>query len=442
MNFFNKYVKPLKNFLFLWFGQSLSQIGSTMTGFAVTIWAFEKTGSALVLSISALLIMVPDMIFGILAGPLVDRANKKTIMILADIGTGICTLALFLLLRNEALEIWHIYIINVVKSTMNSFQSLASNVAVSAVVPKEYYVKTSGLQSFSGGVMQVLAPVFAAILLGIVGITGVIIFDFVSLAFACITLAAFVKIPMMHGRAGNEVSDRSVIRAKEKITCNIKQYFTNLDQGYKVVKGSTLLWNLLLFMIPVNLIAGVTYYSLISPMILARTSNDSRALLFVNAAIGTGSMAGALLVFLIPSGKRKIKTMLVCLALSFLLGDVLFAIGTNLYVWVMAGFFTSVFLPLFRANEGYYWRTIIPLELQGRAFSLKYALQSGVAPIGMILGGLLADYVFEPLMARKGSGAGMALMFFITGVLGTIYCLIGIFGRSMQKTEAETVSIS
>jgi len=423
MNLFKKYIMPLKNFLFLWFGQSLSQIGSTMTGFAITIWAFESTGSALVLSISGVLIMAPRMIFGVLAGPLVDRANKKTVMILADIGTGICTLTLFLLLHNGALEIWHIYVINVVKSTLNSFQSLASTVAVSAVVPKEYYVKVSGLQSFSDGVMQVLAPVFAAILLGIVGISGVIIFDFASLAFACVTLAAFVKIP--------------AVKAMEHTVFNMRQYAVNLKQGYEAIKGSNLLRKLLAFMVFINLIAGITYYSLLSPMILARTANDSQALLFVNGAMGLGGVAGALLVLIIPSGKRKTRVMFISLTLSFLLGDVLFAVGNTVYIWVIAGFFTSVFLPLFRANEGYFWRTIIPLELQGRAFSLKHVLQSGIAPVGMVMGGVLADYVFEPLMADRGSGTGMALMFFMTGVLGAVYCLIGVLSPSMQKAEAE-----
>ena len=424
MNPLTKHITPLKNFLFLWFGQSLSQVGSTMTGFAVTIWAFEKTGSALVLSVSGLLVMLPDMVFGVLAGPLVDRVNKKALMILADLGTGLCTLVLLLLLNSGALEIWHIFIINVVKSSLNSFQSLASNVAVSAVVPKEHYVKTSGLQSFSRGVMQVLAPVFAAVLLGAAGMTGVLVFDLASLMFACTTLAVFVKIPGALGQA------------KEKTAPGVRRYFESMRQGYEVIKTSGLLRKLLSFMIFINLLAGITYYSLLAPMILARTANDSQALLVVNGAIGLGGIAGALLVLFFPAGREKLKVIFICLALSFLLGDVLMAVGNNLYVWAAAGFFTSVFLPLFRANEGYFWRTIIPLELQGRAFSLKYALQSGAAPVGMIIGGLLADYVFEPLMAHRGSGAGMALMFLITGVLGTVYSLIGLCSHSMRRAES------
>lgn len=423
MGIYNKYIFPLKNFWYLWFGQSISLLGSSMTGFAITIWAFEKTGSALVLSISGMLIMIPKMVVGILAGPLVDRLNKKTIMICTDIGAELCTLILFILLQQEMLEIWHIYAINIVNSVLSSFQSPASNVAVSAVVPKEHYVKTSGLQSFSDGTVQILAPVFAATLLGIMGMTGIIIVDLSSMVFACISLAFLVKLPAISKRGERNFS--------------VKQYSGELTQGFDTVRKSDLLRRLMLFMLFINFIAGVTYYTLLSPMILARTSNNSLALSFVNGAVGLGSMVGALLVLLIPSGKRKIKTMFLCCTLSFLLGDVFLSLGTTLVLWIVAGFFSSLFLPMFNANEGYFWRTVIPLELQGRAFSLKYALQSGIIPVGMLFGGLLADFVFEPLMINSGKGAGMALMFLVSGVLGTVYSIFGMFSRSMQSAENE-----
>lgn len=434
MNIIHKYIIPLKKFWVLWLRQSISMLGSSMTGFAITIWAYETTGSALVLSISGLLIMVPKMIVGILAGPLIDRINKKTVMICSDIGAGICTLVLYLLLRSEALEIWHIYVLNIANSILNSFQAPASSVAVSAVVPKEHYVRVNGLQSFSDGVIQVLAPVFATTMLRIMGMEGVIIADFVTMAFACLTLIFFVKIPVT-------ISDNS----KEKV----RNYFGELSKGFDTVKASCLLKKLMLFMVFINLVAGITYFNLLSPMILARTANDSRALALVNGAIGLGCITGGLLTIIAPTAKRKVKTMFLCATLSFLFGDILLAVGNTLSVWVIAGFLSSVFLPALNANESYFWRTIIPIELQGRAFSLKYAIQSGVIPIGLLLGGLLADYIFEPFMITpphllytvlgNGKGMGMALMFLITGIIGTALSVAGFFSRSMQKAETEAV---
>lgn len=430
---FIKDILKLKNFIMLWFGQSISTLGSSMTSFAITIWAFERTGSALTLSISGLLIMVPRMAGGILAGPIIDRMNKKVIMFCTDLGAGICTLILFLLLRANSLEIWHIYCLNFVSSILGSFQSPANDVAISLIVPKEYYIKTSGMQSFSSGTIQVLAPVIAAAMLSITGMVGVIIFDFTTLIFACSTLLFFVKIP--------------VIKRMEAQKFNTKNYFRELTSGFYVIKDSNLLKTLMLFMAFINFVAGMTYYNLLSPMILARSGSDTQVLAFVNGAIGLGGIVGGLLIAVMPTKKSKIKSMFLCAGLSFILGDILFAVGNSIMIWAIAGFFSSIFLPAFNANESYFWRTIIPIELQGRAFSFKYALQSGMIPVGLLLGGVLADYVFEPFMTNASNplsfilgnskGSGMAMMFLITGILGTILSILGLFSRSLPKAEKE-----
>jgi MFS family permease len=428
---FVKDILNLRNYTLLWLGQSVSILGSSMTGFAITIWAFERTGNALTLSISGLLIMVPKMLGGLLAGPFVDRFNKKTIILFSDLGSGLCTLTLFLLLKANSLEIWHIYCLNFISSILGSFQSPANNVVVSQIVPKEYYIKANGMQSFSSGTIQILSPIFAATMLGVTGILGVIAFDFATLIFACLTLICFVEIPFISNKKANKFSFIS--------------YLSELRSGFNVILDSSLLSKLLLLMAFINLVAGITYFNLISPMILSRSGNDSNALALVNGALGLGGIIGGLLSTFIPTTKSKIKTMFLCVGLSFLLGDILFAVGNSKLIWVIAGFLSSVFIPIFSANESYFWRTIIPIELQGRAFSFKYALQSGMVPIGMLLGGILADYFFEPFMLNvsnpltlvvgSGKGSGMAVMFLLTGVMGTILSVLGFVSRTLLESE-------
>jgi predicted MFS family arabinose efflux permease len=287
------------------------------------------------------------------------------------------------------------------------------------------------MQSFSNGTIQILSPIFAATMLGVTGILGVIAFDFATLIFACLTLIYFVKIPFISNAKANEFSFIS--------------YLSELRSGFNVILDSSLLSKLLLLMAFINLVAGITYFNLISPMILSRSGNDSNALALVNGALGLGGIIGGLLSTFIPTTKSKIKTMFFCVGLSFLLGDILFAAGNSKLIWVIAGFLSSVFIPIFSANESYFWRTIIPIELQGRAFSFKYALQSGMVPIGMLLGGILADYVFEPFMLNvsnpltlvvgSGKGSGMAVMFLLTGVMGTILSVLGFFSRTLLESE-------
>lgn len=428
---FIKNVYYLKNFIILWLSQSVSLLGSSITSFAITIWMYEKTGSALTLSISGILIMLPRMAGGILAGPLVDRWNKKAVMLCTDLGAGLCSFILFFLLWTNQLETWHIYCLNCISSILGSFQTPANDVAISIIVPKEYYVKTSGMQSFSTGMIQVLSPVVGAFMLSILDMRGIIIIDLITLVFACFTLLVFVKIPCME-------------KAK-KIKLNIKGYGNELLKGWNVIKNSKLLTILMLFFAFINLVAGVTYFNLLSPMILARTNNDSQALGFVNGAIGLGSIAGGVLIAFLPSAKNKIKTMFLCTGLSFILGDTLFAVGNSVLIWSVAGFLSSMFLPFISANQSYFWRTLVPVELQGRAFSFRYALQSGMIPVGMLLGGLLADYVLEPFMLNgqnvfssilgNSRGSGMALMFLITGILGAGISIVGFFNYALQRAE-------
>jgi len=432
MSFIKDYIK-LKNFIIFWLGQSISRLGSSMTSFAITIWAFERTGSALTLSISGLLIMAPKMVLGVFVGPLIDRMNKKIIILISDIGAGLCTLTLFLLLRTDSLEIWHIYSLNFISSILGCFQYPASDLAVSLTVPKEYYIKASGMQSFSSGTIQILSPILAALLLGVADMSLVILFDFATLVFACTTLAFLVEIPFVR-------------KAKGQSFC-LRRYLLDLKTVFRFIWDSVLLKKLLIFMALVNLLAGLTYFNILSPMILARSAYDARVLGFVNGAIGLGGIIGGFLVIFMPTMKSKAKTMFMYAGLSFFLGDFLFAFGNSMWIWGMAGFLSSVFIPPLIANESYFWRTIIPIEMQGSAFSLKYAMKSGMIPIGMLIGGILADYVFEPFMMGEsnymafilgsGKGTGMALMFLITGILGTGLSIRGFFNHSLLEAEEE-----
>ena len=425
-----KTIKELKNFLLLWIGQFFSTLGSQMTSFAITLWIFEKTSNVLSLSISSALIMLPRMIIGIFASPLIDRFDKKKLILFTDIGAGICTLIIFLLYRNNNLELWHIYLLNTISSIFGSFQTPASSVSVSLILPKKHYIRASALQSFSDGIVQILSPIFAATILGFAGMNMVFLFDLLSLSFACITLILFVKIP------------------NYKYVNKGKKYIEELKEGFKIIKDSNLLSNLLLFMGFINFVSGITYYNLISPLILIRTNNNAEILAHVNMFIGLGGIVGGLIISVLPESKNKLKTLFLCGALSFVFGDILLSLGGSYYSWIFAGFFSSVFIPTIQANDSYFWRIVIPLDLQGRAFAFKYGIQSGMIPLGTLIGGFLAQYLFEPYMTSPnvfskyfgtGAGSGISLMFFITGLLGLFIGILGFPSKSLNSEENKLI---
>lgn len=154
----------------------------------------------------------------------------------------------------------------------------------------------------------------------------------------------------------------------------------------------------MLFMAIINLLAAMVYNSVLPAMMLARSGGGDMALGIVTACIGTSGIIGGILASITKPPKRKVKTIFNCCAISMLFGDVLLSIGQNVWVWGFAVLIGNIPLPFLNASESSLIRVKIPIELQGRLFSIKSALQFGTIPIGYLLGGILADKIFEPLM--------------------------------------------
>ena len=148
-------IKELKTFLILWSTQSLSQLGSAMTGFALTLWLYEKTGSALQTALLSICTYAPYVLMSIFAGALSDRWNKKKVMLVCDTLAACCTVITLVLLKMDLLRPVHMYILNVVNGLMNTVQQPASDVAMTMITPKKYYQKTSGMRSFSSSLITI-----------------------------------------------------------------------------------------------------------------------------------------------------------------------------------------------------------------------------------------------------------------------------------------------
>ena len=425
----------MKNFLILWIGQFISSFGSSMSVFAISIWAFEKTGSALVLSISTIAIMFPKIFINLIAGPFVDKLNKKYIMLSMDVLSSINTGFLFLLLYTNKLEIEYIYLMNILNVIFNCIQSLASDVAISQIVSKNYYTRISGLQSLSDGIIRMIPLILAAIILEKVETSLIIFVDFITMIISCITLALFVKIPF------ENVAKKS--KDKGKI------YFTEMLSGFVFIKSNKILLILILFFSFIDFVSGITYTNLITPMILARSGNNAKILSFVRCGMGLGNILGGFITWFIkiPRSMSKINIIFLCCFCSFLGGDLLLGITSSLVFWMIGGFLGNVFTPMAVANQNYLWRTIVPIELQGRVFSCRKAISNISMIIGIFLGGFLADYLFEPFMVNNinllnnifGStkGSGMSLMFAITGISGIIINILGIRNENLKQYEKE-----
>lgn len=314
---------------------------------------------------------------------------------------------------------------------MNAFQGPASSVAIGKVVPKDKLAQVSGMNSFSGNLVTVMSPVLAASLFALGGLKLILVIDLISFVFAFLVLLLVLKVP-------EDTSQKA-----EK-----KSMFTGCAEGFRYLKDNRAIFMIIITMAMLNFFSRLTYENILSPMVLSRSGNDSVTLGIVNAVMGIGGIVGGIIV---STGKIKgnsAKMIYISAMLSFLLGDVMMGVGRNVIIWSFAGLAASLPIAFINAGQMVILYRCIPQEIQGRVFAVRNALQFSTIPLGILLGGFLADYVFEPFMMTensvtrilqiivgKGAGSGMAVMFLCTGVLGGLFSLISYQQKDIRDLD-------
>ncbi len=418
MNSIKLFVKELHDFLILWLTQSFSSLGSAMTNFALVIWSYQQYESALQTALLAICSYLPYVVMSIFAGALSDRWNKKRCMLVCDSVAAGCTVIVFLLLQTGRLELWHLYVLNAVNGLMNTVQQPAADVTTSLLTPRKYYQKVSGMRSFSNSLVTVITPVLATAFLSFFSIQWVITFDLFSFSMAFLALLFFVRIPEL----------KKDEEAKESI-------FKSAKAGLYYLKQQIGILYLILFLAAINLIASM-YNAALPAMILSKQGGGEVALGLVNMATGLATLAGSLLVSLLPAPKSRVKV--ICNTLLFSMGTENFflAFGSSTPVWCLGAVLGWIVIPIMGANLDVILRSNIPIEMQGRVYSARNTLQFFTIPIGYLLGGILVDKVFEPFMELQkpgsipvflfgsGKGSGAAFLFLILAFAGIMVCLI------------------
>ena len=413
------FIKELRSFLLLWSSQTVSELGTAMTNYALIIWVYGQKGTASSITLLTICSFLPTIFFRFIAGTFADRWDKKRIMLFADLVAACGTAAVFGLYSFSALRIWHLYLINVLLSFMNAFQSPASFAATSLLAPKEHYTRVSGLQGISGSIVSILAPALGSGLLAFGGMTVVLICDLVSFSIAFFILLIFIKIPEIEH--GEEKKRESILKS--------------CLEGLRFLQVHAALLHITLFLAVINFLAKLGNDGMISPFVLGRTGNDQQMLGMVQSAVALGLLVGSIIVTLMKPVRNKTKVVFVSCALVFF-GNVVQSLTLLPLVWCIAAFGSYVMAVVMNANLMTVIREKVPHEMQGRVFSAKDTLQNCTIPLGLFLGGVLADYVFEPFMAAdspvqkvlshlfgSGGGSGIAVMFFCVGILGIIISL-------------------
>ena len=418
--------RKFSNFILLWATQTLSRLGSSLTPFALILWAYDKTGSALSTALLTVSSYVPYILLSLPVGTLTDRMNKKRLMLISDTAAAICTLTILFVWLSGNLELWHLYLVNAITGTAQTFQQPASEVATTLVTPEDKYQKAGSLNALAYSVINMASPVIATALYSVGGLTLVIIVDLSTFTVAFLSLLLFVKIPEM----------KSEKREDSHIMMDLKEALCFLRTNMGILQ-------VILFLAAINFVASI-YDAALPAMILSFESESILAA--VQSTAGIAMIIGSAIATIMPAPKSRVKIIIISLFISMSTENFMLAFFRNPIMWCLGAFLGWLCIPVMNTNLDALMRSNIPSGIQGRVYSARNMLQFFTIPLGYLAGGFLVDTVFEPFMSDKsntvlnqlfgtGKGSGSAFLFAVIGVTGVLVCIV--FSRlgNMRKLE-------
>lgn len=430
----NQSHRPTGMFAFtvIWLGQIISVLASAMSQFALTIFMYQKTESATALGLMQVFFITPFLLISPIAGVLVDRHNRKMMMMVSDLGAGIATVTILIFQALGILEPWHLYGASVIYGLGMAFQWPAYSAAISTMVPKEQLGRANGMMSLIEAGPGVVAPIMAGALLPIVGLTGILIFDVVTFLFA-IGALLIVHIPQP-------------VRTEEGARAEAGGMLTQAAYGFKYIFARPSLLGLQLIFFAGNLFAGIGF-TLLAPMILSRTDNNSLMFGSVQTAGAIGGLVGGVLMSAWGGFKRRVHGVLFGWIISGI-GMAIIGLTGGLPIWVTGIILTSLVGPLVNASNQAIWQSKVAPDLQGRVFSARRLIAWFTNPISPIIAGTLADYVLEPAaragtglpaafswLVGTGAGSGMGLIILACGLLSSLVGLLGYLNPHVYHAE-------
>lgn len=418
-------------FTVVWLGQIVSVLASSMSQFALTIFMYEETGSATALGLMQVFFITPFLIISPIAGVMIDRYNRKLMMMVSDLAAGIATLAILAFQALGLLEYWHLYAASIIYGLGMAFQWPAYSAAISTMVPKEQLGRANGMMSLIEAGPGVIAPILAGAVLPLIGLTGILVFDVVTFLVA-IGALLFVHIPQpTRTTEGSEAKGGMLKEAA---------------YGFKYIFARPSLLGLQMIFFAGNLFAGIAF-TLLAPMILSRTGNDSLMLGSAQTAGAVGGLVGGILMSAWGGFKRRSHGVL----FGWIWSGVTMAIvgfAGGLPVWITGLALTALAGPLVNASNQAIWQSKVAPDLQGRVFSARRLIAWFTNPISPIIAGTLADYVLEPAaraqtglpaafawLVGTGPGAGMGLLIVLCGVAAAVVGLLGYFVPAIYNAE-------
>lgn len=420
----------------IWLSQLASLIGSGFTVFALAVWVYQGTGSVSKFALIAFFGSLPGLLLSPLAGALVDRWDRRWVMVLSDLGAGLSSLALWLLLRAGHLQLWHIYAASMFSSACDAFQWPAYQASVSLLVPKESAGRAGGMLQLAPAIAQVITPLLAGFLMSIIGLQGIITIDLATLVIA-VFIMFLVIVPRPEASAAGEEGKGSL--------------WKEAGFGWAYIRKRPGLLALLWFFAANNLVMGLVVV-LITPMVLSFAGAPTLGI--VSSFAGLGMLLGGIVMSVWGGSKRRIRSVV---GFSIPCGLLLFLGGVrpNAALIAVAAFVYLFCVQVSSGSSRAIWQVKIEPDIQGRVFSVRRMAAVLAVPLTRLAAGPLSDYVFEPLLAEGGAlagsvgrvigvgpGRGVGLLFIVLGLLTLVIAAVAFASPRLRKVEDELPDVA
>jgi len=381
----------------IWIGQAISLVGSRVGGFALVWWLTRETGSATVLAMASFVALLPNVFLGPIVGALVDRWDRRRVMIVADSVIALFSAWLAFLFWTDALQIWHVYVIMFVRALGGTFHFPAMQASTSLMVPKAQLARVSGMNQTLQGVMSIVTPPLGAFLMEALPLHMIMAIDVLTAAFAIAPLF-FIAIPQPP-RSGEERQAGGGLKPS---------LWQDVKDGFVYIWHWRGMFIVLLSAMVLNFLVGPGMSLL--PILVTKTFNGGALQLgWLNSAWGIGVVAGGLTLSAWGGFERKIVTALmgfVGMSIGFLVVGLAPATAFGL-VWgglLLAGFMNPITNgPFFAILQD-----VVAPEMQGRVFTVVMSLTAAAMPLGMAIAGPIVDWL------------GVQVWFILSGVAGLL----------------------
>jgi len=370
--------KSMTAFLVMWGGQVFSLIGSQLVQFALVWYLTATTGSATVLALATLVALLPQIFLSPVAGALVDRWNRRMVMMVADGAIALATIGLAALFAFDAVQVWHIYLLMFIRAAGAAFHWPAMQASTSLMVPEKHLSRVAGLNQALWGMAGILAPPLGAILLDVLPMQGILAID-VGTAVLAIVPLLFIAIPNPQRQEDPQA------RAEKS------SVLTDLRQGLSLVWSWPGLAMIIVIATLINLLI-VPAISLMPILVTDHFGGAALQLAWMEAAWGIGMVLGGILMGVWGGFKRRMVTALLGL---IMMGVGLAAVGfvppTAFKLALAAMFLGGIMNPVVNGSVFAALQASVPADMQGRVFTLLMSGSAAMAPLSLAIAGPLAD---------------------------------------------------